>query len=157
MESVFPQQPNIRELGQATKLIDFVVNVDDFLVELLPFVVNGCSRLIDGSNLFFQRGECASISVAFAFLFILFLSLLFLLRKLFLFFFDLPDLVFSFLLLLQQLVFHLVVVSEEEYLPVDESFASVCFEAHIDQKYDVVEELIVALRHTEHSFFQLMT
>lgn len=157
MESVFPQQPNIRELGQATKLIDFVVNVNDFLVELLPFVVNGCSRLIDGNNLFFQRGESASISVAFAFLFILLLSLLFLLRQLFLLLFDLPDLVFFFLLLLKQLVFHLVVVSEEEHLPIDESLESVCFETHIDQEYDVVEEFIVALRHTEYSFFQLMT
>lgn len=70
MESVFPQQPNVGELRQATKLINFVVNVDDFLVEFLPFGLDLCSSLVHIIDLFFHGGKFGNIFMSLAFLFV---------------------------------------------------------------------------------------
>lgn len=146
MESVFPKQPNVGELRQTAKLIDFVVNVDDFLVKFIPFRVYLCSALINRSNLFFEGGKLTCFSVSFAFLFVDFLCLFFLFGKLFLFLFDLPHLVFFLLLVLQQLILHFIVVSEEKHLAIDQGLEGMRLETHVNQKNDIVEEFIIALR-----------
>lgn len=70
MESVFPQQPNVGELRQATKLIDFVIDVYDFLVEFLPFDLDLISSLVHSIDLFLEGGKFGSICVSLAFLFV---------------------------------------------------------------------------------------
>lgn len=57
--------------------------------------------------------------------------------------------------LLQELVFHFVVVTEEDHLTVDQGFESVSLEAHVCKDYEVVQHLFVAAGDMELSFFEV--